>query len=253
MRHQPVDVLPFEPVRREGLVHDATERPDRPPEHLVALHSGPRRALRGVVVSVLYAALDIQEPLATAVGMQMGAHHARLGRRLENHRARTVAEQDAGPAVVPVKQARVHVGADYERAVRAPRPDELFRDTEGVDETRTHCLDVECGAALGSETRLQPARGGRVDPIRGGGTDHDEVEVGSGEPGRFEGPARRSLREIARRLPGSGDTPLPDSGPLTDPRVGRIDGLRELVVGEHPLGEIAPGAGDTSELHSLGP
>ena len=251
MRNEPVDVPARESVRLQGLVHDPPQRPHRPLEHLVALHPGSGRALGGVVVAVLDAPLHVEEPLTRPVRVEMGRHHPRLRRALEHDRSRAVPEQDAGAAVAPVEEARMHVRADHESAGRAPGANELLRDPERVDEAGAHRLHVERGASLGSEASLQPARGGRVDPVRGGGPDHDEVEIGPFEARRLEGPPRRPFREVAGRLPGGRDAPFPDAGPFPDPLVGGVDGGGELVVGEHPLGKVAAGAGDAGEGHTL--
>ena len=133
----------------------------------------------------------------------------------------------------------MHVGADHERTGRAAGADELLGDPERVDEAGAHRLHVERGTSLGSETGLQPTRGGRVDPVRGGGPDHDEVEIGPLETCRLEGPGATPVPRGRSRLPRGGDAPFADAGTFPDPLVGGIDGLRELVVGEHPLGEIA--------------
>ena len=147
----------------------------------------------------------------------------------------------------------MHVRPDHESAGRAPGAHELLGDPERVDEAGAHRLHVERGASLGSEAGLQPARGGRVDPVRRGGPDHDEVEIGRLDPGRLEGAPGRPFREIAGRLPRGGDAPFADAGAFPDPLVRGVDALRELVVGENPLGETAAGAGDAGERHRFCP
>src|SRR5690349_7124791 len=61
-------------------------------------------------------------------------------------------------------------------------------------------------------------------------------------PGRVRG-------ETCRRLSLARDIAASDPGPLDDPFVGRVDGLRELLVGHLALREGASGAKDSRTPH----
>ena len=54
-----------------------------------------------------------------AVGVQHARMDAGLVVRRQHHRAGAVAEQHAGAAVVPVEDARKHLGADHQRVAIA--------------------------------------------------------------------------------------------------------------------------------------
>jgi hypothetical protein len=69
-------------------------------------------------------------------------------------------------------------GADDEGAPMRAGLDEEIRARQGVDETGADGLDVEGGAALHSELRLQQARARGKHHVGRGGADHDEIDVG---------------------------------------------------------------------------
>ncbi len=166
--------------------------------------------------------------------------------RAEDDRAGAVAEEDAGGAVLPVEQAGEQLDAHHEDAARLARRDELVRDRDAVDEPGARRRDVEGRDLLRPELLLHVdgARGhGRVAADR---ADDDHVEVGDVEPRRLERTAARGGGHVAVHLVIGGDVAPADAGALGDPRVGGVDDLLELAVGDHPLGGVVARAQDAT-------
>jgi len=90
-------------------------------------------------------AVDVQQILVRAVGVQVRAHDTGLGRRLEHHGAGAVAEQHRGIAIAPVRNARQRLRTDHKRALRLARLDELVRDRQRVDEAAAGRFDENAG------------------------------------------------------------------------------------------------------------
>ena len=160
--------------------------------------------------------------------------------RLEQHRARAVAEQNAGGAVGIVDDRRHLVRADHHHLARPPRADELHRDGQRVDEAGTGGLHVEAADVADADHVAQHVGGRRKHEIRRrGGADKkiDVARVGfcplQEAAHRFRGHVR-GAEPLALQ-----DAPLLDAGPLGDPGIAGIDHARELVIGEHVGRQIA--------------
>ena len=119
VRHEPVDAFGIVAGRLEGIDDHVGDHADGVLEDLAALHAQMTHGLgRG------RPAVDEQLGLVAAVGAQMRGYHAAVGGglarlllRLQNHRARAIAEQHAGAAIIPVEDARESLGADHQRAL----------------------------------------------------------------------------------------------------------------------------------------
>ena len=75
-----------------------------------------------------------------------------FGPVLENGRARAIAEQHAGVAILPVDDGRQPFGTDDQHRVVGPRHDELLADFQRVDEAGAGGLDVECRRAARAQS-----------------------------------------------------------------------------------------------------
>ena len=118
---------------------------------------------------------------------------------------------------------------------------------------QTAC-DVEGDAIVDAERRLDLGRGRREGLVGGRGGEHDQVDVARVDAGMLERAARRLGRKGRGRLAFAGDIAAADAGPLDDPFVGRVDGLRELLVGDPALGQRAarrPGRPNAASLRGL--
>ncbi len=164
--------------------------------------------------------------------------------RLEDHRPRGVAEEDAGRAVLEVEDRRHHVRADHHH-LRVPAGlDELRPHGEGVDEAGAGGRDVEAPGLLRPDPVLDEAGGGREEHVRGGGGDDDEVELVRPDAAPAEGVLRRQGRDRARGGARLDDVPPLDPGAGADPLVRGVDDLLEVGVRHHPLRDVRPERGD---------
>ncbi len=175
--------------------------------------------------------------------------YARLLAGREHHRARAVAEQHAGAAVVPVEDAREHFGADHQSFFVLAGFDERVCGCHGIDEAAAYRLHIECRAVLRAELRLQQAGGAGKDVVGGGGRDNDQVDLGGRHARRLEGTAARLEREVARGLGFLRDVALDDTGAAANPGVARIEPRGELVVHHDARRQVAAGAGDPGINH----
>ena len=109
MRNDPVDVSGGQPRAFEHLVEHAGKIDHGVTKHLAAFHAqlADRAGGRGP-------AIDEQQIIVAAVGMELGRQDAAVGLLGAQHqRAGAVAEQHAGRAVVPVEQPAERLGADH--------------------------------------------------------------------------------------------------------------------------------------------
>jgi hypothetical protein len=74
------------------------------------------------------------------------------------------------------------------------------------------------------------------------GREHDQVDRLCVDARVGNGSACGGKRQIGRVLSRRGDVALTDAGPLHDPFVRRVDGFREILIGEDALGQIAAAA-----------
>ncbi len=221
-------------------------------EHLVPLHAQLADLARG-----RGAAVDIEQVRLFALAPQGEGEHAAIGRgafaqgRLHHHRAGAVAEQHAGGAIGPVEDPGHLLGADDQAALGVSPRDEAIGDAQGVDEARAHRLDVEGDPHGRAQLALHDGGGGREGQVRRGGGHDDEVEVLGGAASRGEGLLRRLDGKIGDRLIRGGAPALVDPGAFEDPIIGRVDDLRQVLVGEHLFGKVGTDAcdGGTQQRH----
>src|SRR5690606_6123165 len=98
---------------------------------------------------------------------------ARLLGRLDDDRARAIAEEDASSAVGVINEPRQGIGADDEDAVVGPGLDELRADGERVDEPGARRAQIE-RAGVAAQLRLDEARLRDEELVWGARADDDE-------------------------------------------------------------------------------
>ena len=107
--------------------------------------------------------------------------------RLEHDRAGTVAEQDAGAAILPVEHAAEGLCADHQRLRAHAGAQQRIGGRERVEEARAHRRDIEGDpAGLASEQRLDLRGGGGKGVVGRGGGEHDQVDLGRLDARRLE-------------------------------------------------------------------
>src|SRR5690606_1250918 len=80
--------------------------------------------------------------------------------------------------------------------------------------------------------------------VRGGGADHDQVDLLGQDAGRLDRLQRGLVAQVAGGLPFGGHPALADTSTRTDPLVAGIDHLGQVVIGNHLLRQVAAGSGD---------
>ncbi len=201
-------------------------------------------------------AVDIELTAVAAVGAQMRREQtailARAGLvdRLHDHRARAVAEQDAGGAVGPVEDAREGLRPDHQRALEIAALQVLVGGRDREHEAGTDRLQVEGRTPSDAELGLNRDRGRWKRLVRRRGGEHDEID-GSGRQVRlFQRRARRGDPEIRSDFAFGRDVALLDAGALHDPLVVGFDEFRKLFVGQYAGGKIAADATHHRTLHA---
>ncbi len=231
------------PLAASASVPDFRHHLDRELEHGGAVHAHERRASD---LTSGKRARNAEDVPITAVRVQVRGSDPRHPRRHQHDRACAVTEQHAGSAVTPVEDARIDLRADDERVARHSRRDHAIGQSERIDESAAHGLDVEGRSARRAELGLEDARRRGKDHVRGGRRDDDEIDVGRRNPRGAEGGPRRMLGEVAGHLRGRRDPALADAGARADPRVAGVDALREIVVGEDVRRQITAGPDDAT-------
>src|SRR3546814_5839360 len=102
------------------------------------------------------------------------------------------------------------------------------------------------------------ASGRGEDDVGRGRAEHDQVDLGGLDAGRFQRTHGGVVREVTGGFAFGRDVALADAGARGDPLVAGVDDLRQVVVGEHLFRQVAAGAGNprrteehTSELQPL--
>src|SRR5579885_1259751 len=163
----------------------------------------------------------------------------RLIHRLQNDRARAVAEQNASAAILPVENARESFRADHECRVERAGAQILVGSRKREDETRAYRLHVERRALLDAEFGLNRDRCRGESLVGRRGREHDQVDFARVHFGVSQGSARSLQAEMRSELAFGRDMPLANAGALLDPRVAGVDRLRKLVIGDHALRQIS--------------
>ena len=128
-----------------------------------------------------------------AIGMQPRWPDARLVRpSTTTAPAHAVTKEHAGGAVVEVEDAGEGLGAHHQRAAGGPRADHRVCHGQGIDETRTHRLDVERRQPLAPMACWKQAVDGK-NHVRRGRRDDDQVDVLGRAASRLQG-----LRRLPR-------------------------------------------------------
>ena len=82
---------------------------------------------------------------------------------------------------------------------------------------------------------------------------HDAVQVAGLETCGLERAAGGLLAQLGRGGSRLDPAALRDPGPLANPLVARVHQLRQVVIGDDPVGHVHPGSGDLRAFHALSP
>ena len=140
--------------------------------------------------------------------------------------------------------------ADHQRALECAGAQQPVGGRERVDEARADRLQIERGAMVDAEAGLHRDRGRRESLVGRGRRQHDQIDRLRVDLGMRERGLRRMQAQVRGQFAGRGDAALVDAGALHDPFVGRVDGLRQLGVGEDAARQIAAAAQDNRTYHA---
>ena len=137
----------------------------------------------------------------------------------------TVAEEDAGVAVRPVRDAGQGFGPDDEDLLVQAAGNHLRCHAEAVHEARAARRQVE-GAGMGrAELVLDDAGRGRINVIRRGRGHDDQIQFLRLDAGVLEGRFGGFQAHVRRGRFRVGDAPFPNTCPFDDPVIRCIDEL----------------------------
>ena len=165
--------------------------------------------------------------------------------RLDQNRARGIAEQHAGGAVGVIDDRRHLVGADHHDLAEFAGLDELRGDGERIDEAGARRLHVEAADVADADHVADQIGGRRKDQIRRRRRANQKLDVAGRGPGLAQqsahclGAHMRCAEPFALE-----NVPFADAGALDDPLVAGIDHLGQFGVGEKVGRQIAEHPGD---------
>ena len=166
---------------------------------------------------------------------------------ISTHRARAVAEEDAGVAVGVVDHRRHLVGSDDDDALVASALYHRAGQVERVEESAAGRRRVHGEGVVHPQSPDDD--GGRRGKLVVGSSRGDDKRVdGVGIGSRLLQQLACGLAShVARAQPLLGeDAPLLDADARLDPLIGGIDHARQLLVGEDVVGHVAADTGDDS-------
>ena len=140
--------------------------------------------------------------------------------------------------------------ADHQRALERAGAQQAVGGRERVDEARADRLQIERRAMVDAEPGLHGHRGRGKGLVGRRGRQHDQIDRLGVDLGMGERGARGMQAQVRGQFAGRGDAALVDAGALHDPLVGRVDGLRQLGIGENAARQIAAAAKDNGTDHA---
>ena len=91
---------------------------------------------------------------------------------------------------------------------------------------------------MNTEAVLQQASSAGKNLVRGGSGNNDEIDILRPPSRRFDSQTGRFFSEVTGRLALFGDMALFDTSTLTNPLIGGLDHLLQIVVGENFFRQI---------------
>jgi hypothetical protein len=248
MRNEPADLLRLAPGELKTFLRRAVHRTDRLPVNFLALHLDTVELVCGRIRRQRHAAAaggQRKNLRLRSIRAEMKTEDApAAGPMLEDDRARAVAKEHAGIAVLPVHNGGELLRAHDEDRLINPARDELVRRDHGVQKTGAGRLQVEGRRAGGADLALNMAGGGGEDSIGRAGRDDDQVDGERIDPGSIERLLRRLRAHVRGEFVLRRNAPLANAGARPNPLVARIDCLFQLRVRENAAGQVGAGGND---------
>src|SRR5690349_23706480 len=149
-----------------------------------------------------------------------------MTRAFENGCTGTVAEQNAGRAILPVNDGAHFLGADDQRGFGRAGHDQTFSGAHRVEPASAGGADIERSSPRRTELGLDVDSSRRKKSIRCGGAENDDVDLSRMNASLLH----RDLRCIGRHRAGrptvASESALDDAATLEDPFMRRLDAER---------------------------
>ena len=122
---------------------------------------------------------------------------------------------------------------------------------QGIEEAGAGGVQVKAEGVVGqAQGGLHGTGRAGDDSVRGHGGDNAHPDVPRREPGAVQSRPGRAGTETAVGLR-SENTPLPDAGAVGNPLVAGVHLPGQIVVGEDPAGQTAPGTPNFYPVHGF--
>ena len=226
-----VDVIGTDPRLSECVLDRSGDDPHCPLEDFAAFHDD--RVTQ----------IAVEDGFQIAVDTEVLAEEFALRTLFEHDGAGTVTEEDGGTPIGPVDDGRHGVAPDDEHAIGpARRGHHSVGGHIAVREAGTHDVEVH-RATRNAQTGGDHGAGGGERLLGRGGAQHEEANVVRREIRSGDGGRGGLGRHVDR---GAANPALTDAGPFSDPGVGGLHVLGEVVVGDDLFGKGGADAGDAN-------
>jgi hypothetical protein len=163
---------------------------------------------------------------------------------LKQHGTSSVAEDDAGVAILVVDHRRIDVRTDDENFLVDAAFDELGAGRQRVNESAASGGDIEAPAVSDLEFVLNQAGSGRIHHVGSYGSDNDGLNVADVRAVTFDKILDGIDGQVAGRNAFFDDMTFADTGPCEDPVVGRLYHLLQLEIIEYLGRDISAESSD---------
>jgi hypothetical protein len=153
--------------------------------------------------------------------------------------------------VIPVQDEREGLSADHQGALGLAKPNKIIGDGQRIDEAGTDSLEIHREADC-TQSCLDPGGSGGKRVVRSRRRHDQAVDVAALQAGMVERLVRRRQRQVGSQFAIRRDMTLTDARALADPFVGRVQPLRQFVIGDDATRQVGAGAQcDRSGDHDL--
>src|SRR5258706_1845743 len=174
MRDEPIEIRHRQAGGLQHFVGSFFEYAHRKFEYGTAIHVNERRTPH---LPSVHAAGHTEHFLVPAVGVQFRSKNPWFLARCDYHRSGPITEQNAGTAIAPVEDARIHLCTHHQYVLGLARADEQIGDRQCVDKTTANGLHVERRTTRNAEFRLQNTGGAGKYDVRRRRSDNNEIDV----------------------------------------------------------------------------
>ena len=201
VEHEQVDVVEGQPRTAGDLERDLAHRGHGGPERRSPLHPQLALDVRGA-----------DQGCTRRVGAKLDRPDRAGPRRRHDRRARPVAEQPGGRAVVVVGHVAEQVGADDQHALGPPGLDLTRGQRQPREEPGARRADVDRPRPPSADRACHERSRMRQKVVGGEGGDKHQVDVAGLDPGAFQGGAARPGGQIDEAFVGRRDVAGCDTG-----------------------------------------